>query len=325
MANTFNIKGSSTGNYVQLANVVLPVYSKEILFAANPNLQFERACQKRTELSVIPGDTIKFLRYAKLTGGATIAESATVETTTMSTSTTSISVAEHVNAVGIGEFLTRASMDDVLSRAAQLLGQNYAIYRDGLIRDKFLESTNIIYANNKTSRAGLDSADRFDLDLIREAVTKLAINKCPKFEGGYYLCYIHPQQAKDVRNSAGFTNIKDYARPEDLISGEIGMVEDIRFIQTTQIPYIPSGTQNIFTDGADSGDDTAVAANSNTNVYRSVVCGDYAMGIADALPVEMRDDGINDFGRQLKLAWYGIFGVGPIESGHTFILETAGD
>lgn len=325
MASTYNIKGSSSGNFVQLANVVLPVYSKEILFAATPNLQFEKACQRRTELSAVPGDTIKFLKYAALTGDASLAETAVIETGTMSSSVVSISVSEHARALGLGEFLTRSSMDDLMTRSAQLLGQHYARYRDGLIRDAFLTSTNVLYANDRASRAGLVAGDTFDLDLIRETVTRLAINKCPKFNGDYYLCYLHPQQAKDLRKNADFTNIKDYARPEDLISGEIGRIEDIRFIQTTQIPYIPVGTQNIFTDGSDSGNDTAVAANVATNVYRAVVCGDYAMGIADALPVEMRNDGINDFGRKLALAWYGIFGVGAIEAGHTFLLETAGD
>ena len=50
--------------------------------------------------------------------------------------------------------------------------------------------------------------------------------------------------------------------------------------------------------------------------------GDNAYGWAEALPVEMRDGGIEDFGRSHSLAWYSIMGAGIIEEDNILILET---
>jgi len=40
--------------------------------------------------------------------------------------------------------------------------------------------------------------------------------------------------------------------------------------------------------------------------------GDNAFGHAISLPVELRDGGIIDFGREHALAWYSIWGLGKI-------------
>jgi hypothetical protein len=40
--------------------------------------------------------------------------------------------------------------------------------------------------------------------------------------------------------------------------------------------------------------------------------GDNAFGHAISLPVELRDGGVLDFGREHALAWYAIWGLGII-------------
>ena len=47
-------------------------------------------------------------------------------------------------------------------------------------------------------------------------------------------------------------------------------------------------------------------------LYRALVIGDNAAGHAISLPVELRDGGVLDFGREHALAWYSIFGLGLI-------------
>jgi hypothetical protein len=54
-----------------------------------------------------------------------------------------------------------------------------------------------------------------------------------------------------------------------------------------------------------------------------VVVGEYAVGMAEVLPVELRDNGVVDFGRTHALGYYGIWGAGAIEDGHAVVLETA--
>lgn len=323
MALQTNIVGSTSGNNVQLTNVILDVYSDEILFQAQPVLRYEQVAVKKTDLQTLPGQAIKFLKYNAVTGDAALVETTTMDTDVISTATLSISVGEKGKALAFSEALLRASITNLLQDAATLLGNHYAKYRDGLIRDALLTSANVIWAKGRASRAGLLLADTFDVDLIRESVEVLSTNKAPKFGGADYITFVHPHQAKAIRKDSAWVNAQNYANPEAILNGEIGKMEDMRFIATTQVPYVKINTQQIWADGVNTGKTTAIAANTVTNVYLSSAVGEYAVGVADALPVEMRDDGVVDFGRTHRIAWYAIFGAGLLETGHSMVLETA--
>jgi len=323
MASKMNIAGSDSGDNIQLDNVILDAFSQEILFQAQPNLRFESVAVPRTELNVMPGNTIKFLRYNALDGDSAIAETAEIETDSMETSTIEIAVSEHAKAVRVSEFLLRSAMTDTLGDAATLLGQHYADRRDSLVRDELLTNTNVIYADDNANRAALVDTDTFNVDAVRAAVETLATAKAPKFELDAYVAFIHPHQARYLRKDSDWVNVNLYGDTSNILNGEIGRIEDVRFVQTTKVPYVKINTQDIYSDGVDSGANTAVAANSATDVYLSIVLGDYAVGLAESLPVEMRDNGVEDFGRKHSLAYYGIWGAGLIEEAHALIVETA--
>lgn len=323
MAYQQNIAGSTSGNNIQLTNVILDVYSDEILYQAQPMLRFEQVAVAKTDLQTLPGQRIKFLKYNSLTGDATLSETTVMDTDVISTATLSISVGEKGKALGFSEALLRASITNLLNDAAKLLGNHYATYRDGLIRDALLTTANVLYANTKSSRAGLNASDTFNVDLIRDTVETLATNKAPKFAGADYITFVHPHQAKSIRKDDAWVNANNYANPDNILNGETGKIEDMRFIETTQVILVKKNTQQIWADGKNTGNTTALAANTATDVYVAIAVGEYAVGIADALPVEMRDDGVVDFGRTHRLAWYGIFGAGLLEGGHSVTLETA--
>lgn len=50
----------------------------------------------------------------------------------------------------------------------------------------------------------------------------------------------------------------------------------------------------------------------NQSVFEAIMLGDNAFGHAVSLPVELRDGGVMDFGREHALAWYAIWGFGLI-------------
>jgi N4-gp56 family major capsid protein len=323
MANKVNIAGTTSGDNVKLDNAVLDVYAQEIMWSAQPILRFESVATIRTDLSVNPGETIRFLKYNSLTGKSAIAETSKIETDVLSTSTLTITVSEHAKAVAVSEKLLRIAITDVMADAATALGQHYAKNRDALCRDALLANTNVLYAKAKADRASLIATDTFDVDLIRSAVETLATNKAPKFNLDAYVCFVHPHQGRSLRSDAAWINVQNYATPQNMLSGEIGRIEDVRFIETTHVPYVKKATQDIWADSEDTTDNTVVAANTATDVYRAVIVGQNAYGLAVALPVELRDDGIRDFGREHALAYYGIWGAGLIETGHSLVLETA--
>lgn len=323
MASQTMIAGATSGDFIKLDNQILDVWAKEVLFAAQPNLKFQSVAQTRTELTATSGSTIKFLRYSSLSGKSEIAETAPIQTETFGTSLLSITVTEHAKAVAFSELLIRQSADTVLDRAATLLGMHYAKDMDRLLRDTLLSAPTTLYAKGRANRAALVANDYLDVSLIRDAVETLATKKAPKFGGDAYVCFVHPHQSRRLRDDPAWVNIQNYATPDNMLTGEIGRIEDVRFVETTHITYIKKGTQDIWADGADTGDNTVIAANAATDVYQAILVGDWALGLAEGLPVELRDDGVKDFGRQHALAYYGIWGAGLIESGHVVVLETA--
>lgn len=323
MASQENIAGATSGDYIKLDNVVLDVYSQEILFKAQPTMRFESVAVKRTELGTMPGNKIKFLRYNSLSGSSQLVETVPIVTDVLSSSTIEITVSEQGKAVSMSEFLMRSAITDVLSDAATLLGMHYAKSRDALIRDALAANTNVLYAGDKADRASLDTDDTFDVDLVRSIVENLATQKAPKFNGDAYIGFIHPHNARYLRRDGAWVNVNLYASPDNILNGEIGRIEDVRFIETTMVPYVKKATQDIWADNEDTAANTVIAANAATDVYRTIFVGDNAVGLAEALPVEMRDNGVEDFGRKHSLAYYGIWGAGLIETGHSLIAETA--
>jgi len=306
----------------QLPEAILDVYSQEILFNAQPLLRFEQIASIKEELGVLPGLTIKFLKYNSLTGTAALTENTDIVPDALSASQISVTVAERGKAVQVTELLLRSSFDDILASSSRLLGMHFAKARDGEIRDVLYGLPSTLWAKGRTGRTAIVSTDTFDVDLIRDAVSTLATAKAPKFNGDSYICFIHPVQAKFLRRDPAWINASNYGAPDQIFLGEIGRIEDVRFIETTQIRRISKVDGSVFTDNEDTGVDLGVYS-SNADVYSAIIVGDHTCGLAISLEAEMRDNGVLDFGRKHAIAYYGIWGAGLIETGHGLILESA--
>lgn len=59
------------------------------------------------------------------------------------------------------------------------------------------------------------------------------------------------------------------------------------------------------------------------NVYQAVLFGEDYYALAVALPPEIRTDTPQDFQRELKLGWYGIWGSESLNPTHGVVIETA--
>lgn len=303
-----------------LSQAVIDVYSQEIIFASQPLLRFAQFAEVKTDLSKVPGDSIIFMKYSDLTGGGSLTEGTDIVKDSLAASQITLTVTEWGKGISVSEKLLQLSFDDVLASGAKLLGFNMAKLVDGDLRDAFVGSSHVLYGGAKTSRANVDEEDVFDTNLIKDAVEALAIAKAPKVNGDSYICFVHPHQARQIRDDSAWQNAADYGAPGQLFLGEIGRYEDVTFIETTMCRIIQTDL-NIFADGSDTEDDATTAG--NVNVYEGVIFGDNSVGEAVALAPELRDDGVEDFGRKHSLAWYAIRGCGRIEGDHIYRLETA--
>lgn len=307
-----------SGANSSLAPAIQTIWSKEILFQSMPILRFEQFAVKKTELGVQPGLTINFMRYNNLGQATQLVEGVRLQTNALTASQFAITVAEHGYAVAVSELLLNASFDDVMASASRLLGRNMALYLDGMARDTLLTGTSVTYGYDNTpgtitsrspydsgapatTRDGLTGNFKYSTALVKDNVETLATKNVPRL-GETYVSFIHPHQSRSLRDNPEFIEVTKYAAPGNFMLGEVGRLYDCVFIETTQIKQV-----------VNTGGKT---------VYQAVTIGDNAFGHAISLPVELRDGGILDFGREHALAWYAIWGLGVITDQAIIVSET---
>jgi len=342
-----------SGSNSQLTQSIQTIWSKEILFQSMPILRFEQFAVKKTELGVAPGLQINFMRYNNLGSAASLVEGVRMSTSALTAQQFSITVAEHGFAIAVSELLLNASFDDVMASASRLLGRNMALYLDGQARDTLMAASSVIYGedrsglystasnaagnnlyaygSNGTSRASMTGNHFLSTRTVKDAVETLATRNIPRL-GETYVAFVHPHQSRRLRDNSEFIEVTKYAAPGNFMLGEIGRLYDTVFIETTQIDKVVNGAGSGYS--ADSAYAGALATgggyttpetkrgNGDKDRYSAIFIGDNAFGHAISLPVELRDGGILDFGREHALAWYAIYGLGLITDQSVVIAET---
>ena len=209
--------------------------------------------------------------------------------------------------------------------------------RSGIVGGAF---TNYDEGTAGTQIADLDGNFKLTTGAIKDAALTLAGKNIPRL-GETYVQFVHPKQSRDIRSNPEFIEVTKYAAPGNFMLGEIGRLYDVVFIETTQVKklaasaaYTTSTSVGVPADqysvpvkantapgsggNPESADYTAekgyltAASGNSAEVYESIMIGDNAFGHAISLPVELRDGGVLDFGREHALAWYAIWGLGVI-------------
>ena len=343
------ISGTSDANagvpgnqIVGLPEALLDVYSLDILHNAQGIMRFEEFAVRKQELLAGPGEVVKFTTYDDLTRGGALSENTLLGSQTMSATQKSITVTEWGNAIKVSEKLLRLSWDDVMGESATLLGRDYGVVRDLALRDALFNGVaSAITAGvaaggigpqhsfDTDAAAGVNlgsigATETFDIESIRKAVEILQTNNAPKFLGDYYVCFVHPHQAAYLRRDQDWVNAHQYIGTRNLFNGEIGRWEDVIFIVTT---HAPNGAAVATAPGYDATLDATGEVDPITNVgidlYKACVFGDQCLYVADSLPVELRDNGVEDFGRTHGLAWYSIFGVDCLKPEYAVTITSA--
>jgi N4-gp56 family major capsid protein len=315
------------GTNSQLSPAIQVIWSKEILFQSMPVLRFEQFAVKKTELGVQPGLQVNFMRYNNLGDATQLVEGVRMQTAALTASQYAITVAEQGYAIAVTELLLNASFDDVMASSSRLLGRNMAKYLDGSARNTLYQASSTIWGyalpapaaprtplspydagTVGTSQADLTTGANkgtyfMSVNVTKDAIETLATKNVPRI-GETYIAFIDPHQSRRLRDNPEFIEVTKYAAPGNFMLGEIGRLNDTVYIETTQI------TQ------------TQPAGAGTPVVHWAIYLGDNAFGHAIALPVELRDGGVLDFGREHALCWYAIWGFGLITDQAVVIAQT---
>lgn len=217
-------------------------YERTLLQRLLPQLNFYNDAEKK-KLPKNSGTTMNFRKFNSLTApSSSLTEGVTPDGNNLSITTINAKVAQEGDYVQITDFIQTTGIDPVLTETSELLGEEAALVVDNRIQTAISKGTNVYFAGNATTRAGLESATTKNLtgDDIKKIVRKLKNANAKRFADGYYHMVVDPDIAYDLMNDNAWVDVSKYAKPEQMVKGELGKMHGMKFFESTNIKVVDS-------------------------------------------------------------------------------------
>ncbi len=239
-----NAKSGSVTEYEDGAGLspeMKTYYSDYLIDNAEPALVHDRFAQKH-DIPAGSGKSVEFRKYdplPKIT--EPIAEGVTPTGQTISMGIVNATVAQYGGYVELTDLLLMTAIDNNLCMATKLLGSQAGRTLDTISREVLVGGTNVQYGDGKVSSreqivGGDESAENncyLTVDAIRRAVRFLKNQNAEKIDGAY-VAIIHPDCAYDLMSDPNWRYPHQYAEPSAIFEGEVGKIEGVRFIESTE-------------------------------------------------------------------------------------------
>ena len=278
---TAGVVNAATGEAVGLSEQMQAYYSAFLIDNAEPALIYDRFAQKVT----IPkghGKTIQFRKYNPLpTLKDAIKEGVTPIGQRIDMATVNATLAQYGGYIELSDLLLMTAVDNNLVMATKLLGAQAGRTLDAITREVVCGGTNVQYGEGQVSARHLIVGNEGDEDncyltvnAIRRAVRTLKNQNAEKINGSY-VAIIHPDCAYDLMNDPNWKFPNQYANPENIFEGEIGKIEGVRFIESTEAKvFEPDFTLTV---ASDASNHTFVSFNTTPEVNAGTLAGKWAL------------------------------------------------
>ena len=243
-------------------------YSDYLIDMAEPNLVHDQFGQKHP----IPkngGKIIEFRKYDSLPKALTpLTEGVTPNGQKLSMSVITSNVQQYGGYIELSDILLLTAIDNNLVQATKLLGSQAGRTLDTITREVLNGGTNVQYSEGQvTSRnalvGGQASGNHYlTVDAVRRAVRFLKVMNAPKINGSY-VGIIHPDVSYDLMSDPKWVNVKTYSDPDGIYEGEIGKIEGVRFVETSEAKVFEG------------------AGASGVDVYSTLILGADAYGVTE--------------------------------------------
>ena len=238
-----NAENGKTTSYGEggLSPEMKTYYSDYLIDNAEPALVHDMFAQK-VNIPAGNGKTIQFRKYNPLPKLTTpMAEGVTPTGQTMNATTVNATVSQYGGYVEFTDMLLMSSIDNNLCTATKLLGSQAGRTLDTITREVLVGGTNVQYAEGQVSaRHHLEGGNKDEannhyltVEAIRKAVRFLKKQNADKINGSY-IAIIHPDCVYDLMKDENWRYPHQYAAPEEIFEGEIGKIEGVRFIESTE-------------------------------------------------------------------------------------------
>lgn len=253
-------------------------YSRALLERALPLFVHTSFAQVRDIPRNSGTDVIKFRKYGALTAQTTaLTEGVTPAGKQLSITDITATVLYYGDYVTLTDKVLIETMDPLLTETSEVLGEQAGDSLDQLCRDIVVAGTTIQYASTATARNEITAAMKMTRAEIKEIVRTLKGNNAKPLTSridpntGYntvplnrcFVGIIHPNTTFDLKDASGWTPVEKYPNKGDIMPGEVGALDEVRFVETTNAKVF-----------SDAGFGAAV------DVYASIILGKDAYGIS---------------------------------------------
>lgn len=238
----------------QIPAEVSAIYDRNLLYRAVALFTHTKWAQVK-ELPRNGGtSTIKFRRYGNLDANLTpLTEGVTPVGNQLSVTDITATVEQYGDFITITDKLDYQSQDPVLIETSDILGDQMGDTIDQLTRDILSAGTNVFYAGTALSRATVTATDLPDLALFKKIVRLLKNNKTKRMmrmvnaTDGYateplnasYIGIVHPNTTYSLKDKTGFVPVEKYSSTSTLMDGEVGKMDEVRFVETVNAKVFP--------------------------------------------------------------------------------------
>lgn len=282
--------------------------SSKIRMAAIKEAKFMQFVKPEEGYGKKKGESVTITRVSNVTvpSSDVLNELARVPEDTLSLSTQAITVSERGRAIPYTKLSVDLASFDLGSAIQKKLKDQLKLRMDISAASAFKAGkilaipTGVAETTFETDGAASNTAasnlNMYHVESIRDYMFS-TLNIAPYMDDDY-VCVMITQAKRGLMRDPAWIDWKKYTDPAAKFNGEIGRLENIRFIETNHTSALADGlgTGDIMGEAVFFGEDPVT------------------MAVAEDPHLIAEENVGSDFGRQKSVAWYGIYGFGQIWS-----------
>lgn len=233
--------------------------------------------QRRTIPANVGSAVIKFRRYTNFTAAGSLTDGVTPTGKSAAVTDITATALQYGDWTRVSDTVTLQSPDPVLTELTKMFGDQQGLTNDQLTRDILVAGTVVQYASTAVSRVTVAAGMKLVLAEVKEAVGTLKVANAKKITdisgvspgvgttpiNACYVGIVHPLVSQNLKAESGWINVQQYAANTTLLPFEIGTLDEVRFVESTNA--------KVFTG----------AGAASIDVYATMILAAEAYGIVD--------------------------------------------
>lgn len=254
------------------------------------------------------GESVTITRVSNVTvpSDDALSELSRVPEDTLSLSTQAITVSERGRAIPYTKLSIDLAHFDLDSAIQKKLKDQLKLRMDIAASSAFKSgkilmiptgvSESTFETDGAASNTAASNLNMYHVESVRDYMFS-TLNIAPYMDDDY-VCILVTQAKRGLMRDPAWVDWKKYTDPAAKFNGEVGRIENIRFVETNHTSALADslGTGDVMGEAVFFGEDPVT------------------MAVAEDPHLIAEENVGNDFGRQKSVAWYGIYGFGQIWS-----------